>query len=384
MKIFICDSCGHPVFFENSQCLHCGSMLAFIPNDLDLAAVFPVEGDSMLWRRYGAPDGERAFRLCQNQTAYQTCNFAVEASDASPYCVSCRQTRILPDLSQSANFERWNRIEMAKRRLFYSLARLGLVSPDPGSMPDGPVFEFLADLPGGPAVMTGHRGGVITLNVSEADDDERARRRIALHEPYRTLLGHLRHESGHYYWDRLIRDGGRTDAFREIFGDESLDYGQALQAHYANQHQPPAWQEDYVTAYAAAHPWEDWAETWAHYLHMVDLLETAAAYSTRVVVPGSEIPPPAKVIDPFAGRFTDFDEIVRQWVPVTLLVNSLNRSLGQNDAYPFALTAGSLRKLRSVHEVIREASVRPQANGPANAADSPGQVADHQPVPAQG
>lgn len=363
MKIFICDSCGHPVFFENSQCLHCGSVLAFIPGDLDLAAIFPVDGDEALWRRFGAPDDAPAFRQCRNQTEYQACNFAVDAQDASPFCVSCRQTRILPDLSQPSNLDRWCRIEAAKRRLFYTLARLGLVSPQAGGQPAGPVFEFLADLPGAPAVMTGHRGGVITINVAEADDDERARRRIALHEPYRTLLGHLRHESGHYYWDSLIRDGGRTEGFREVFGDESADYIQALQAHYARAPLPD-WQNQYVSAYAAAHPWEDWAETWAHYLHMVDLLETAAAYSTRVVVPGSEIPPPAKVIDPFGGRVTDFDQLVRQWVPVTLLVNSLNRSLGQNDAYPFALTAGSLRKLRYVHEVIQSVGTPVPANEP--------------------
>ena len=216
------------------------------------------------------------------------------------------------------------------------------------------MFEFLADLPGMAPVMTGHRNGVITLNVAEADDDERARRRVVLHEPYRTLLGHLRHESGHYYWDSLISaQPDRLTAFRSLFGDDTLDYGQALSQHYA-QHasgQQPSWQGDYVSAYATAHPWEDWAETWAHYLHMVDLLETAAAYSTRVVVPGDSPDEAEEVGSPFAGE-TDFDQLVTQWVPVTLMLNSLNRSLGQNDAYPFALTPGALRKLRFVHDVI--------------------------------
>jgi len=180
---------------------------------------------------------------------------------------------------------------------------------------------------------------------------------MALHEPYRTLLGHLRHESGHYYWDSLIAaQPARHDAFRAIFSDDSLDYSQALSQHYANGPSASAWQQDYVSAYATAHPWEDWAETWAHYLHMVDLLETASAYNTRVVVPGDPPDGAEEVCNPFAGE-ADFDQLVSQWVPVTLLLNSLNRSLGQNDAYPFALTPGALRKLRFVHDVIQQTTV---------------------------
>ena len=175
-------------------------------------------------------------------------------------------------------------IEASKRRLFYTLARLGL-EPAPGRA--GPVFEFLADLPGGPSILTGHHSGTITLNVAEADDDERARRRIALGEPYRTLVGHLRHESGHFYWDQLVRDGGdRLEEFRRVFGDERADYAAALDAHYAKGSDLGDWAENHVSAYAASHPWEDWAETWAHYLHMVDLLETSASYAAEVTVPG--------------------------------------------------------------------------------------------------
>lgn len=360
MKIFSCDRCGHPVFFENVQCLHCGSTLAFLPDALSLAALEPAgePAPAGLLRRVGAAGTGAAYRMCLNHALHQACNFAVPAQDPVDLCISCRQTRLLPDLSQPGNRDRWCRIEVAKRRLLYTLLQLGLASAQPDSgAADGPVFEFLADQPGAPAVLTGHRNGVITLNVAEADDDERARRRVALHEPYRTLLGHLRHESGHYYWDRLILAAGRVQAFREVFGDESRDYLQALNAHYAAGPVESPWWQGYVSAYAAAHPWEDWAETWAHYLHMVDLLETASAYQTTVVVPG---PAPqactedtaAPVINPFARGGGDFDELVRQWVPVTLLLNSLNRSLGQNDAYPFALTEGALRKLRYVHDVI--------------------------------
>jgi hypothetical protein len=352
MKIFTCDQCGSPIFFENVQCLRCGSLVAFLPDQLDMGVRMHVSGNNGAWQRHGAADGVQ-YRMCSNHDLYQACNFAVRADDANTLCVSCRQTRILPDLSIAANRQRWFDIETAKRRLFYTLARLGLVTSNGALEPaQTPVYEFLADIPGMPRVMTGHSDGVITLNVAEADDDERARRRVALHEPYRTLLGHLRHESGHFYWDRLVRDRNGVAQFRAVFGDESADYGTALQAHYATDHSSTAWQEHYVSAYATAHPWEDWAETWAHYLHMVDLLETASSYHTTVEIPGGSAIKEEGVANPFAASQTDFDQLVAQWVPVTLLVNSLNRSLGQNDAYPFALSAGALRKLRYVHDVI--------------------------------
>jgi hypothetical protein len=364
MKTFRCDHCGHPLFFENVQCLRCGSALAFLPDRLALCAIEPAPGQPEgTWqrrvreRRKGTAGGggaerrapPRLYRLCRNHTEHAACNFALPSDDPNPYCASCRQTRVLPDLSIAGNVERWHKIELAKRRLFYTLAHLGLLNPQPaGGERDGPVFEFLADMPG-QMVMTGHANGLITLNVAEADDAERVKRRVELHEPYRTLLGHLRHESGHYYWDRLVDEEGRVEEFRRVFGDESQDYSQALQRHYANG-APAGWNQKFVSAYATSHPWEDWAETWAHYLHMVDLLETAASYNTRVEVPGTE---GDEVDDPFEQSSVDFDQLVEQWVPVTLLVNSLNRSLGQEDAYPFALTTESLEKLRFVHDVIR-------------------------------
>ena len=376
MKTFRCDHCGHALFFENVQCLQCGSDLAFLPDRLALCAVETVPGGQAgLWRRKTRhrPKGEaRHYRLCHNHTEYQACNFAVQAADPNVLCVSCRQTRILPDLSVPDNRERWYRIEAAKRRLFYTLAKLGLVAVFPPSgQRDGPIFEFLADVPG-QQVLTGHCGGVITLNIAEADDTERVQRRVALHEPYRTLLGHLRHESGHYYWDRLVRDNARVDAFRQMFGDESAGYNEALDAYYAAGGAPADWQARHVSAYATSHPWEDWAETWAHYLHMVDLLETAASFSTRLAVPGSDDEDVEEVANPFATGAGDFDQLVDQWIPLTLLLNSLNRSLGQDDAYPFALTPGALQKLRFVHDLIHSPQRRSAPAAATSACDTPG------------
>ena len=176
----------------------------------------------------------------------------------------------------------WRKLEAAKHRLFYTLLRLNLPIETRNENPEGLAFDFLADQPAqsGPKVMTGHDNGLITIALAEADDAERERRRTAMGEPYRTLLGHFRHEVGHYYWDRLVRDEGRLDPCRAVFGDDSQDYEQALQRHYA-EGAPANWQENFVSAYATTHPWEDFAETWAHYLHIVDTLEMAGAFGVQ-------------------------------------------------------------------------------------------------------
>jgi hypothetical protein len=365
MKTFHCQYCGHPLFFENVECLKCNSALAFLPDRLNMAAIEEVAGEEGVWRprvRGKKKQSASRYRLCDNHTKQNACNFAVPVADPNPLCVACRLTRVLPDLTQPENPARWYRLEVAKRRLFYTLGKLGLVATSPpDGTADGPIFEFLADMPGQP-VMTGHSQGVITINVAEADDEERTRLKVAMHEPYRTILGHFRHESGHYYWDRLIDEGGRVESFREVFGDESQDYQQALQDHYARGGTMPEWQDHFVSEYATAHPWEDWAETWAHYLHMVDLLETAAAYN--MTVPSQDEQEDVdEVVNPLETGNPDFNLLVEQWVPLTLLVNSLNRSLGQDDAYPFALSVGALQKLRYVHDVICETRSRIASEG---------------------
>jgi len=352
MQVFNCDQCGHLVFFDSDHCLHCGATLAFLPQTLEMAAMQPLEGG--WWQRAvpAAEDGAQLFRFCRNRTEYDACNFTVAGSEPHALCVSCRQTRWLPDLSDPSNLRRWRQIEAAKRLLYYNLARLGLQPQDGWH---GPVYHLLEDIEGQPRVMTGHDNGTITLNVAEADDEERARRRVSLNEPYRTLIGHFRHECGHFFWDLLIRDSpSRLERFRELFGDEREDYGEALQRYYAKEDKFSGWQDEFISAYAQSHPWEDWAETWAHYLHMVDLLETAASYQTHVTVPGPTTLNDQRVENPFGRQRPDFNTMLEQWVPLTLLLNSLNRSLGHSDAYPFALSAGARCKLLWVHELLQE------------------------------
>jgi hypothetical protein len=266
----------------------------------------------------------------------------VPADDPEPWCLSCRLTRVIPDLSRPQNRGLWYRTEVAKRRLIYSLLDLGL--PVVGKHIDaeqGLAFEFRDD------VLTGHDEGVITLNIAEADDAERERRRTELHEPYRTLLGHFRHEIGHYYWNLLIRGSERLADWRRLFGDERADYGEALRRHYAEG--PAAdWHRNFVTAYAASHPWEDWAETWAHYLHMTDCLDTAAA--SGITLRSTHAGTTQRVKVPASGN--DFDRLTSSWMSLTCVLNNLNRSMGMADAYPFVLPAPALAKLRFVHELV--------------------------------
>lgn len=342
MQLFHCAHCQNLVYFENHQCVNCGHALAYLP---DHRQIVSLEGDGEEKTTPAAP-GQK-YRLCANYTRNNTCNWAVPADSPHELCESCRFTRVIPDLSQPEWKTAWYKLEVAKRRVLYEIATLGLpLVAKSDDEANGLAFEFLADSPepGAMPVMTGHANGVITVALAEADDAERERRRQQMHEPYRTLLGHFRHEIGHYYWDRLIRDGGRLEEFREIFGDETADYASALQAHYAAG-VPKDWSDRFISAYASAHPWEDWAETWTHYLHMVDSLETAEATGVQVE---------SLLSAPTVGD--EFDAMLQKWHGLTHTLNNLNRSLGLHDAYPFVLSPPAVAKMRFVHDTITAAA----------------------------
>ena len=356
MKLFRCDHCHNLVYFENHTCLSCGHILAYLPEADFVASLEPADdpepaaatAPTTLWRSPAPAAGGRRYRLCVNYTRYQICNWAVSEEDGNPLCLSCRLTVTIPDLSVPGHLEGWYKLEIAKRRLLHGLRVLRLPAEPKNSPEDaeGLAFAFLADPadPAAPRVLTGHANGLITVNLAEADDVERERRRTRFHEPYRTLLGHFRHETGHYYWDRLLRDApDRLAGFRARFGDEQLDYAAALQRHHADG--PPAdWQSRHVSAYASAHPWEDWAETWAHYLHMTDTLETADACGLGL----------ASTASPDAGT-DSFAAMIARWFELTHALNNLNRGLGLPDGYPFVLSDLVLEKLRFVHDTVAEA-----------------------------
>ncbi|MGL4552689.1 MAG: zinc-binding metallopeptidase family protein [Gemmataceae bacterium] len=345
MKTFRCDHCRQLVFFENVLCERCGHALAYLPELGVVGSLDPADGPG-LWTSPLPRAAGRQFRLCANYVNLGACNWALGPAEAGSLCRSCTLTTDIPNLSRPADRSLWVRLEAAKRRLVYTLDALGLTLA-------GLSFKFLADVEGPDAkpVLTGHDNGVITINIAEADDAERERRRTALGEPYRTMVGHMRHESGHFYFDQLVvPDAARLGRFRALFGDERADYGEALKRHYAAG--PPGdWPFRCVSAYAAAHPWEDWAETWAHYLHMVDTLETAAASGISLAPPHEDRPESEPVPDPVAGRAA-FDEMMDGWLPLTYVLNNLNRGLGLPDAYPFVLSAPAVEKLRFVHDAV--------------------------------
>ncbi len=341
MKIFHCDKCGQLVYFENTRCVACGSALAFLSDAAEMGAL-EAAGPG-LWRRGNGS----VYRRCENDTSHAVCNWAVPAGSADPFCVSCRLNRVIPDLSRPENVEAWRSLETAKRRLVYSLLQLALpVQPKTAENPSGLAFEFLAD--DGAPVLTGHAAGVITLNIAEADDAERERRRTALKEPYRTILGHFRHETGHYYWDLLVDGTARLEQFRRLFGDERESYADALQRHYETG-PAPDWSTRFISAYASAHPWEDWAESWAHYLHMTDTLETAVECGLSLKPPQ----PDAPKLEPEVANTNAFDRMMESWFSLTHVLNILNRGLGLRDAYPFVIPSPAMEKLRFVHDTVR-------------------------------
>ena len=361
MRIFHCDHCEHLLFFENHACVSCGRRLAFLPDIAEIGSLDPAHEGTWVSPIAGA--SRAGYRLCANYTIHDVCNWAIPAGDPHELCSSCRLTRVIPDLSVAGRAEAWYKLEVAKRRLVHTLLQLRLPVVNKADDPAGGLaFEFLADAadPEAPPVLTGHAGGVITINVAEADDAERERRRHALHEPYRTLLGHVRHEVGHYYWDRLVAGTGWLDAFRARFGDETADYRAALQRHHETG--PPAdWQQRFVTAYATAHPWEDWAETWAHYLHMTDTLETAAACGVSIRPRRRDEPALPRVPAQAGSPDAAFDRLMASWFPLTYVLNNLNRGLGVPDAYPFVLTGPAIEKLRFVHDVVAAGGAPPPA-----------------------
>jgi hypothetical protein len=352
MKVFHCSHCEHLVFFESSQCLNCGHILAFLPDLRIMGSLEEAEDGLWISIVSGSP---RYYRLCENYIVQNVCNWAIPKDETPTLCQSCRLTRTTPDLTRPGFKEAWYKLEVAKRRLVYTLLRLNCFVKSKEEDSRGFICDFLGDpdSPDAVPVLSGHANGTITINIAEADDAERERRRLLLHEPYRTLLGHFRHESGHYYWDLLVRNDDSLDAFRNLFGDERLDYEKALQDYY-NQGPPSDWQQNFVTPYSSSHPWEDWAETWAHYLHIVDTLETASECGLALFPRRSDEPAMQASFEPMRDE-VPFQQLIDRWFPLTYLLNNLNRGLGLIDGYPFVLEPRAIEKLRFVHGIIRSA-----------------------------
>jgi hypothetical protein len=359
-RAYFCQ-CGRPVFFRNSVCLACNTPLGY---ETQLRCVYPLApaDHAGLWQLSIEDAPQTKYRRCANLETPAGCNWLVAESELEgnprQMCIACRLNRTIPDLSIAENGVWWGRLEGAKRRLVSSLLALQLpvASRVDQDTERGLAFDFLRSPDGGPRVLTGHADGIITINIEEADNAARERIREELHEPYRTLLGHLRHEVGHYYWDRLVAGSDWLEDFRKLFGDEQQDYAAALQRNY-EQGPPPGWEQRFVSSYASVHPWEDWAESWAHYLHMVDMLETALGFGLDTRRLDLEIDPFGRDAlfrpnDPGAKRFLTF---LNAWIELAAVMNELARSMGQADLYPFALPKPAVAKLHFIHLVVSTA-----------------------------
>ena len=355
--------CERRVFFRNSACLACHTPLGYEPT---LARVVPLQEGTEpdTWTIFGQVGGT-PFTRCANFNTAAGCNWLVAPGSNTPLCRACCLNRTIPDQEDPENQILWGKIELAKRRLVSQLLSLGLPvrSKETDDTEHGLAFDFLRAQPEGPVVMTGHANGIITLNVEEADDATRERVRAAMREPYRTLLGHLRHEVGHYYWDRLIWDSAWLDEFRTLFGDERESYADALKKNY--EEGPPAdWALRHVSTYAASHPWEDWAETWAHYLHMHDTLDTALSFGLGAEDVEIDFEPFSRDVlwQPDVDGATEFLDFINAWVELTGVLNEMSRSMGVHDFYPFVLNRAVVAKLHFIHCVVRESqqSTKPQ------------------------
>jgi hypothetical protein len=359
MRAFVCKRCRELAAFESSACKACGVALGFDPSSGNLEA---LEGHGSSLTGLDDKTG-RQWAYCQ-RAHLSACNWLVAKPEAGTPCLSCRLTENLPPKGRAYR-DAFTKAEMAKRRLVYQLQQLKLPiigkQDDPGG---GLSFELLAS---DRHVVTGHAGGVITIDLNETDDAFREQTRAQFGEPYRTLLGHFRHEIGHYYWATLVvrpfHLPGATELLEEaraLFGDDRADYDAARNAHYSGG--PKAnWGANYVSAYAAMHPLEDWAETFAHYLHIWDAVQTAASFGVLVVGPvddrtGRRDPAKASAPSEDTAALEGFDAVIADWLPLTLTLNALNRSLGKDDLYPFELPPAAVAKLAFVHRVITAAA----------------------------
>lgn len=355
MRYFACD-CDDNValFFENTECLSCHRPVGWC-YEFQSVLVFDVTDKGEFLNK------ERRYIPCANRKE-SVCNGMIPAelvTDPDELCFACHFNDNIPNLSVEGHRELWGKLEAAKRRLLFTLTQLKLPLPDKKESPKGLTFHFLADgdasdhfhtpLTHVSAVFTGHAQGDITINLAEADDVARHRMRVNMGEQYRTLLGHFRHEVGHFYWDLLIKPSEQLLVeFAKHFGDPNLSYKEALKTHYERDQNDLSWQPSFISAYASMHPWEDWAETFAHYLHIVDTLETAREWQVVSFVEYDGLVLPQ---DGTGG--SDPEVLFKCWIRLSVKLNALNRSMGVPDAYPFVMTSRVIEKLKFVHNVVR-------------------------------
>ena len=338
MKTFPC-ACGSRLFFTNTECAKCSRLVGYWHAVRAVVPLDPAPAPDGWpgWRVYACALPElktRRFVLDQNRARFGVGNEIVawdpdddQAAPQQPLALTGRLNTTIPDVSHDSMRHSWALLETAKRRLLYTVDQLAIPY---GVDPDDPLplrFRFLANQPVGPPVSTGHANGTITINVAEADPVERERLRVTFGEPQRTLIGHLRHEFAHYAWQRLVQ-GRNEPEFISHFGDHNNPSYADAQAIYYEHGPPQDWRDRFISAYAAMHPWEDFAETFAFFLDMHDTLETAHHFGFSA-------------FDPLAPG-TDLDAAL----------NEINRGMGLLDLVPEILVRPVIDKLHYISGLI--------------------------------
>lgn len=378
MKTFNCTCKDHPIlFFESSLCIACKRVVGL---DDNFDNVEPYDLDEESGEYFKTKEPKIRYQKCDNHADFKTCNgmvnlntFVASKNEGEVLCFACRFNETIPDLSVERHIPLWKKMESAKRRAIYTLKAFSLPLQTISESPEnGLSFDFTTDrdvndhfvskLKDQETVFTGHNCGHITINLAEADDVARSQTKHAMGEHYRTLLGHFRHELGHYYFDHLIAGSPKKHALcKTYFGDDELDYQTALKKHYENG-APKDWRENFISEYATMHPYEDWAETWAHYMHIMDTLQTAKNFSITGSISKSKAstePKEASKLDLPQGTYffssqTSIETILDTWIDFSVMLNSLNRSMGMNDAYPFVLSEPVRTKLSFIHHAIHD------------------------------
>lgn len=331
VKAYACRACGNPLYFENSVCVGCGTGLGYSRAEREIVPVdeHGVYADAEGW----------VWHVCRNLNL-SGCTWLAPLEGGQ--CAACDLTRTRPNDADAVGIANFLLAERAKRHLVAELDALGFAVVGKAEDPvNGLCFDLLSSTQ--QKVMIAHADGVITIDLAEADDAHREHVRAQLDEPYRTMLGHFRHEVGHYYEWQLV-ESGTPEALaraRELFGDETADYQQTVQRHY-DEGPPADWPASFISSYATMHPYEDFAETWAHYLHICDTIETAVEYG---LVRAADL----------IGRERFRDLVTGVWMPLSTALNLVNRSMGRDDLYPFVIAEPVLDKLDFV------ASLRPAA-----------------------
>ena len=348
MKLFTCGNCNNTLYFENSVCLSCQNPIGFDSQQLRMLTIQKSKHEAF----YTDIETKKTYKYCQNAQE-ATCNWLIPSAHTSTFCVACELNRTIPPLAIAQNRERWHKIEIAKHRLIYSLLKLQLpIKKKINNSIEGIAFDFTSDNHS-KSVMTGHQSGLITINIKEADEAERAKHKYDLNEKYRTLLGHFRHEIGHYYWDVLIKNNPKhLKRFRELFGNETIPYEQALRNYYSNPNKNTS--NHYISIYATSHPWEDWAESWAHYMHLMDTVETAFNFGIQLDTQSlskRKIKAP-EISNPY--EIKKFIDIFNMWVPLGFAVNALSRSMGHPEFYPFVISEEIVEKLSFIHKICKK------------------------------